>query len=610
MTQQRHKIKQQILELNISSDLKSFELQNRISALYRSQIIPLIEAYCNQLSNTDCIHRIDSLEIDLGTIEIDNLEIDFVQKVAENLYEQLSQKLVNHPSNSIDENNSSGIISITQQTKSSQPIDPIEANFELLQYFLKMGTLPWWSEKLNRKELESLVADSIAKSPQKTKSLLQNSLKRETIARRILYQFSEPMLMNLLEFIAPTWYPIVCAYLKDINLLTPHVECWQGISPRQLRQTVWHGILLQLSLNSSTDTIVQGNLFYVAAQFEIDARSLFEQLQVAIQNLTRARVDFVSQLPQILKKISQKEMSFVMSLENEVFDKIEQLIKNLVDLKRLNNESPKSFLSQSNIDSLLSQLNHFSWKNTDRAPSLQARLNPILEEALALTTSITKREKLSPIERNITAVETIVRDSKEIFRKAARTDKTPKTKIFEFKTPQNSSSSPIETEDIYIQNSGLILLYPFLNNFFETLGLVELGQFWSPQTAQRSVLLLQYLIDSSVESLEHLLPLNKILCGIDLTEPVPAYLAISEIEKDECNVLLSATIQNWSALKNTSIEGFRQAFLQRSGILRPHHGNWLLQVERQTYDILLDRLPWSIRVIKLPWMEQVLYTEW
>ena len=167
-----------------------------------------------------------------------------------------------------------------------------------------------------------------------------------------------------------------------------------------------------------------------------------------------------------------------------------------------------------------------------------------------------------------------------------------------------------DSEEIYIYNSGLVLLWPFLPRFFESLKLIQRGQFVNSESAERAVLILQYLVDAATEIPEHLLPLNKILCGIDLLEPVAANLEISEPQRDECENLLSAVIGNWSILKNTSIEGFRRAFLQREGILKVRDGSWLLQVEQATYDILLERMPWNISVVKLPWIEGVLYVEW
>ena len=132
-----------------------------------------------------------------------------------------------------------------------------------------------------------------------------------------------------------------------------------------------------------------------------------------------------------------------------------------------------------------------------------------------------------------------------------------------------------DSEEIYIYNSGLVLLWPFVPRFFESLKLIQRGQFVNSESAERAVLILQYLVDATTEIPEHLLPLNKILCGIDLLEPVAANLEITEPQRDECEHLLSAVIDNWSILKNTSIEGFRWAFLQREGILKVRDGSWL-----------------------------------
>ncbi|MCL2931296.1 MAG: hypothetical protein MGG11_03075, partial [Trichodesmium sp. MAG_R03] len=167
-----------------------------------------------------------------------------------------------------------------------------------------------------------------------------------------------------------------------------------------------------------------------------------------------------------------------------------------------------------------------------------------------------------------------------------------------------------DSDEIYIRNAGLILLWPFLKGFLLKIGLVQENIFIDIISAERAAILFQYIVDNSTEIPEYVLPLNKILCGIDLLEPIDTNLEITKQEITECEYLLSAVIQNWSILKNTSIEGFRKAFLQRKGILKIRDGSYLLQVERETYDILLDRIPWSIKVVKLPWMDNILYVEW
>ena len=70
-------------------------------------------------------------------------------------------------------------------------------------------------------------------------------------------------------------------------------------------------------------------------------------------------------------------------------------------------------------------------------------------------------------------------------------------------------------------------------------------------------------------------------------------------------------IQHWTALRSTSPDALRGTFLARPGKLsRRPDGDWLLQVEPLSYDILLDQLPWGISMIQLPWMPQMLRVEW
>ena len=88
-------------------------------------------------------------------------------------------------------------------------------------------------------------------------------------------------------------------------------------------------------------------------------------------------------------------------------------------------------------------------------------------------------------------------------------------------------------------------------------------------------------------------------------------VALTDDEREEADALLEAVIRHWEVLRNTSGDGLRGTFLLRRGkVSLRDDGDWLLQVEAQSFDILLDRLPWGISMIKLPWMEKMLWVEW
>jgi hypothetical protein len=174
--------------------------------------------------------------------------------------------------------------------------------------------------------------------------------------------------------------------------------------------------------------------------------------------------------------------------------------------------------------------------------------------------------------------------------------------------PINSSFS--ETDAIYVGNGGLVILWPFLQPFFERLGLTHNKQFKDTSSAQRAVGLLQYLASGDESPLEFLLPLNKMLCGLAPESVFDFGVEISLEEKQECDDLLAAVIQQAPILKSMSSAGFRVSFLLRQGLLSTRDGQWLLRVERETHDIVLDRFPWGVSIIRLPWMTAIMQVEW
>ena len=167
-----------------------------------------------------------------------------------------------------------------------------------------------------------------------------------------------------------------------------------------------------------------------------------------------------------------------------------------------------------------------------------------------------------------------------------------------------------DSDAIYVDNAGLVILWPFLQSFFGRLGLVDEKRFRDEAAAQRAAGLLQYVATADEAPPEYLLPLNKLLCGIALDEVFDFGEPISADEIEECTDLLTAVIAQAPILHQMSIAGFRGSFLLRQGQLSVRDGNWLLRVQRETHDIVLDRFPWSVQIVKLPWMTALMQVEW
>ena len=649
MNQQRHIIKKQIIELNLSSQQGAFELQNEVSRIYRHKVVPLIDNLLSHLSESETIHRINTLEIDLGKIDINNLEQELIHKIVEQIQQQLAEKISLSSSSSsaqpqpntklresspllrrtevlsnkiegeTGENTRENKVASVNTTRYQIPSDKVDSSeltskrasqLEIFSYFIQTGMLPWWAEKLSKLELEEYCDRLLETSPEQIKLILTESFKKEKYSRRIIYQLSDSILLKFTQLFASNLYNFIANYHNDIQQIYKRkINIFANILSSQFRLEFWRGIFFLILLEQYTQSkkiqFIRNHLLHIAASFRLNYWLLIDKMLEELDTLKQEDEVFKCQLPEILAQINSTVSRENISIANE-------------SEQSINLEEACSQPENKLIDKILDVT-----ENLKQEEEVFKNQLPEILDQINLTVSRGNSSINSESEQSINLKEASARHSSNLGSLSQPEDKL-----------KNTVASYSDSEEIYIYNSGLVLLWPFLPRFFESLKLIQRGQFVNSESAQRAVLILQYLVDAATEIPEHFLPLNKILCGIDLLEPVAANLEISETQKDECEHLLSAVISNWSILKNTSINGFRHAFLQREGILkvraprlrsstrrgsgspearlrRPlRDHSWLLQVEQTTYDILLDRIPWSISVVKLPWIEGVLYVEW
>ena len=167
----------------------------------------------------------------------------------------------------------------------------------------------------------------------------------------------------------------------------------------------------------------------------------------------------------------------------------------------------------------------------------------------------------------------------------------------------------------YIGNAGLVLFNPYLPILFERLGLLARGddgrsRIDGVEARSRAVHLLQYLVDGRTDRPEPELVLNKLLAGIAIDAPIAPSIELTTAEQEICDGLLGAVIANWSAVRNTSVAGLQETFLQREGRLRHAEGRSMLQVQRKTIDVLVDQVPWSFLLVYQRWMAEPVHVTW
>ena len=167
----------------------------------------------------------------------------------------------------------------------------------------------------------------------------------------------------------------------------------------------------------------------------------------------------------------------------------------------------------------------------------------------------------------------------------------------------------METGTFTTDSAGLVLLWPFLEKFFDRLELLEGANMQDPAARLKATRILNFVATREPNVPEDQLHLEKVLCGLDPSVPTqPILLADSDLQLIER--LYEAVLQNWAALENSGADSLRNTFLLHPGLLTKVDTEWHLDVERMPYDLLLDRLPWQFSVIKTPWMPKPLTVNW
>lgn len=168
----------------------------------------------------------------------------------------------------------------------------------------------------------------------------------------------------------------------------------------------------------------------------------------------------------------------------------------------------------------------------------------------------------------------------------------------------------IESEEIFTSLAGMVLLHPFLSSLFAGLHLLQNKQFLHLQAQKKAIIVLYYLATGNTAAAEHELVIPKILCGFPIENIITKNTTLTEEEMEEADGLLNAVIAQWSILKNTSLAGLRESFLQRNGKVFTKNNDIHIQIEKGAIDMLLDHLPWGLNIIKLPWVNNIIRTEW
>jgi hypothetical protein len=550
MPQQRHIVKRQVLELAVSRGQETHRLHESVSRICRFRLTPILDKYCSALSDTDVIHRIDTLELDLGKILHARLEDDLSESFERALGLKLAKVIaakhsLGEPGAWMSELALNSHIK-PQLVKMAAPAAEmsggakVASQLELLAYYVTTGTLPWWADTSTASLLIDNLRFLIEQAPSPLRRAMRRFSRDHRALRRMTLTYDDSLLELLLGVLVPTLVLPLRRFAPKLAETLTNTDAARDWPRSRVRNLVWEDVL-GLAGTENVERIgpaefYRAILHRLARQFGVGWRLFAEDLHHTLS------VSFPEDQPWVadLSASLRQELAATATLKSESTPPPE---------KRL----------------------------ADEMPTFMPELDASFPHKLAATSDPLHPAPSAPVSpEHVLGIDLRFSDS----------------------------------DAIYINNAGLVILWPFLEHFFKHLGLVEEKRFKDDAARQRAIGLLQYVASEEALPPEYLLPLNKLLCGWEVDEIFDFGPLLTELEIEECENLLTAVIAQAPILHEMSVPGFRNSFLLRNGQLSVRDGAWLVRVERETFDVVLDRFPWSINWVKLPWMQAPIQVEW
>jgi hypothetical protein len=614
---QEHVIQKLTVEIGLSDQQEAFALQTKITGNYQRLILASMNEVFDRLITKDEVIVIDKLEINLGHVIIQSLDEEFPPKVKAEIEDVLSKLL-------FEARNANGATTDIRITTSSGDAITVQAkvqhtsrsSFELLVYFLEYGILPWTADRKQKPHLSELVSEAMIHHPDKLRGVLQKLSGKRYVFRRLAFQLPDDQLQYLAAILGS-------AFSSALDELTTAVYKWMQAYVDEHPKKIKKGFNFSSTLKK---LIWEETLVYFAANNGSLVNTVAEEAKVLYTTSVLERLFLLSgtKPDRLSVKYVRGNFDSVMkrALENVVENigvPVQKTKGRRKSAKGLRDISTKDKQQEEygdefdmDADGYADEENEFQHdKNAQATDKLTGGKNK-------KTKASGKKSKSEEAAEN--KKKAAANNKKKPGERAGEDVEEEQPKLFKSKSEEEFlSQAPDLEEGVYIGNAGLVILAQFLTGFFRNLGYVNGKEFVDDTAKWKAVHMLQWLADGDKTEeekeeaaiTEHDLLLNKVLCGLDSAEPVPASIELTAEDKEEGTKLLKAVIGHWSIIKNSSVYTLRKTFLQKEGRLKKEGKDWFLYIHRDSaVDMLIDKLPWGISMIKLPWHEGIIYVEW
>ena len=230
----RNTLGKAVFEIGFVSEEDAFEQQASLSPFIHANLMPILDELLSSHSLHGYVIRIGNLEIDLGTIRCGNFQEEMEARFREELDAVLREKIrLLRPVHGSGE----GIISQNS------------SDFELVEHFLLTGIMPWKADLKEELPLDRILLSLLTSDRNGFLGFLKKYGWQQRIRRRLVRQFPEEILAEIVGLVDPLNARFITDYVKrmrNIQKATPFMTAGEA----GFGHIIWDSVLDNLLKHS------------------------------------------------------------------------------------------------------------------------------------------------------------------------------------------------------------------------------------------------------------------------------------------------------------------------------------------------------------------------
>ncbi len=245
-----HVIEQAVLDIEFDSEDTAFAQQPVLSDFMTNRLTSVMEDVVAEFASTDQVVQIDALLVDLGTLTSATLLDDLTARFREQFRSAVQEQLQVLKAGVSD----SGRL-ISQARSASQQIE----------HFLCTGHLPWQASPGRDRSAEALLLSVIHSNSESLAHVLTRSARRGTMITRLVSQFREAILADLLRTLVPSQAGLLLSCLEELRSILRHHPMVQ-VTAAELNTVLWEQLLDESVRHRGAEGVPHRWLMRIATQ--------------------------------------------------------------------------------------------------------------------------------------------------------------------------------------------------------------------------------------------------------------------------------------------------------------------------------------------------------